>query len=114
MKDNSIYKIDISDGIITYNVCKLGYSPISEGIFPVIRAFLKYLWSKKKKKKIEYLVVNTIRLNVKLDQKQKRYIYCVRSMLTYKSVKFFMLPMKSREELTLYKSLICLDDYSQT
>jgi hypothetical protein len=69
MKDNSNYKIDISDGIITYNVCKLWYSPISEGIFPVIRAFLKYLWSEKKK--IEYLVVNTIRLNVKLDQKKK-------------------------------------------
>lgn len=74
MKNNSNYNIDISDGVRAYKICKLWYSPISEGIFPVIRAFLKYLWSekKKRKKKMEYLVVNTIRLNVKLDQNKNK------------------------------------------
>ena len=40
----SAFKVELSTG--TYSDCKLLYSPISDGILPVINAFLRTLWEK--------------------------------------------------------------------
>ena len=87
--------------ISTYNVCKFWSSPIPDGMVPVIRAFLRDLWNRGIKNQ---LITNQCQNEkaAKHDEIWRKY--------TYKSVKFFKLITKSRDELTLYISLIRLQN----